>query len=96
METVSMETDGLHAIFNSHSSRLHPSLCLPAAAPQRASEAMPLRLAGKRVHWPPPIYTVAHEIGPPHFETPERVSRRSPHRPRRVSRRAGVKTRAPS
>jgi hypothetical protein len=43
----SMDTVGLHALlyFASHSSRLHPSLCLPATAPQRASEAMPLRLA---------------------------------------------------
>jgi hypothetical protein len=43
----------LHAIFASHSSRLHPSLCLPAAAPQRASEVMPLRLAGNGVRWTP-------------------------------------------
>ena len=30
-----MEMDHLHAIFASHSSRLQPSLCLPAPAPQR-------------------------------------------------------------
>ena len=38
-----MEMDHLHAIFASHSSRLQPSLCLPAPAPQRPREAMASR-----------------------------------------------------
>eukprot|EP00966_Prymnesium_polylepis_P186375 4319963-Prymnesium_polylepis.1 len=46
-----MEMDHLHAIFASHSSRLHSSLCLPALAPQRPSEAMPSPLAGNGVRW---------------------------------------------
>eukprot|EP00966_Prymnesium_polylepis_P284477 6572045-Prymnesium_polylepis.1 len=60
-----METVGLHAMFASHSSRLHPSLCLPAPAPQRPSEAMPLSLAGKGVRCVPPISVLVSQVSSP-------------------------------
>eukprot|EP00966_Prymnesium_polylepis_P071358 1657744-Prymnesium_polylepis.1 len=47
-----MDMDHLHALFASHSSRLHPSLCVfiyPRQRPrQRPREAMPFRLAENR------------------------------------------------
>ena len=44
-----MEMVGLQAIFESHSSRLHPSLRLAAPVAVRPSEAMALSLAGNGV-----------------------------------------------
>eukprot|EP00966_Prymnesium_polylepis_P060704 1408488-Prymnesium_polylepis.1 len=45
---------GPHAIFASHSSRLHLSLRLPAARPRRPRESMALSLAENRGRCVPP------------------------------------------
>eukprot|EP00966_Prymnesium_polylepis_P059759 1386226-Prymnesium_polylepis.1 len=48
----------LHATRAFDKAPLHPSLILPATAPQRPSEAMPLSLAEKGVRCVPPINDV--------------------------------------
>eukprot|EP00966_Prymnesium_polylepis_P313843 7252888-Prymnesium_polylepis.1 len=55
-----MEMVHLHAIFASHSSRLQPSLRLPAAQPRRPREAMPLSLAEEVARCVPPSARMFH------------------------------------
>eukprot|EP00966_Prymnesium_polylepis_P026068 600915-Prymnesium_polylepis.1 len=79
---------GLHAIFASHSSQLHPSQLLPASRPRRPREAMALSLAETRGRCDVPPTAV--NVKP----YQQRLQRRSPRRRVRALCRPVLRSRA--